>query len=185
MNVHARPDPGADGDLDLDDPDAWVRHAHGVLSGRAPDEPKPLDEWPPPGADPLPVEDLYDRMAASGLTYGPTFQGVERAWRQDDELFGEITLPEDQHAAAARFGAHPALLDAALHLLGLDAPSGDGGDGRRTAPGGPALPFAASGVTLFRTGATAAHVRLSRVDGTAVSVLVTDGAAPRWPPSTA
>ncbi|MCP9955766.1 type I polyketide synthase [Actinomadura madurae] len=179
VNVHARPDPGADGDLDLDDPDAWVRHAHGVLSGRAPDEPKPLDEWPPPGADPLPVEDLYDRMAASGLTYGPTFQGVERAWRQDDELFGEITLPEDQHAAAARFGAHPALLDAALHLLGLDAPSGDGGDGRRTAPGGPALPFAASGVTLFRTGATAAHVRLSRVDGTAVSVLVTDGAGRR------
>ena len=34
--------------------------------------------WPPPGAQAVPVEDLYDRMAERGYDYGPASRGLRR-----------------------------------------------------------------------------------------------------------
>ncbi|EUA93964.1 type I polyketide synthase PikAII domain protein [Mycobacterium ulcerans str. Harvey] len=37
--------------------------------------------WPPPGTAAIEVDDFYDDLAAQGYNYGPTFQGVQRIWR--------------------------------------------------------------------------------------------------------
>ncbi|WP_376697806.1 SDR family NAD(P)-dependent oxidoreductase [Streptomyces eurocidicus] len=132
----------------------WVRHASGALAPEARQPAYAFSEWPPAGAAPLAVEDLYDRFAALGLDYGPVFQGLTAAWSGGgaDEVYAEVALPEGTDAAA--YGLHPALLDAALHAIGL------GGSESRAE-----LPFAWSGVTLHATGATALRVRVAPAPG--------------------
>ncbi|MBJ6622779.1 polyketide synthase dehydratase domain-containing protein [Streptomyces sp. DHE17-7] len=104
------------------------------------------------------------------LRYGAAFQGLRAAWRRGDELFAEVVLPEHVAEKAEEFGLHPALLDAALHPMALDATARDedGGDG------GPRLPFAWSGVTLHATGASAARVRLRPTGPSTVTLEVAD-----------
>src|SRR6185369_1750199 len=84
--------------------------------------------WPPAGAESVPVEGVYEALAASGLAYGPAFQGLRAAWRDGDDLYAEVSLPEGHTDQADAFGIHPALLDAAVHLSvfhGLpDVPAG-------------------------------------------------------------
>ncbi|MDF9815652.1 type I polyketide synthase [Streptomyces sp. SPB162] len=135
--------------------EAWVRHAEGVLSSAAADAGFDLIQWPPAGADAVPVDSLYDDLALLGLEYGPVFQGVQAAWKRGDEVFAEVSLPED--ADAGGFGIHPALLDAALHGIGLGTFFAD--DGRAQ------LPFSWLDVALFATGATALRIRLAPADG--------------------
>ncbi|MFE2144494.1 acyltransferase domain-containing protein, partial [Streptomyces sp. NPDC059456] len=139
---------------------AWTLHAEGTLTrgaASATSAPADLAAWPPPGAAPVAVADAYERLLAGGYGYGPVFQGLRAAWRRGDELFAEIALPAEAgsgEAAADRFTVHPALLDAALHLDRLD----------RIDSGAPA-PLAAASWTdlrLYRTGATALRVRLTR-----------------------
>ncbi|WP_345327255.1 SDR family NAD(P)-dependent oxidoreductase, partial [Kitasatospora aburaviensis] len=145
----------------------WVRNASGTLlpdDGRDP-APADLRSWPPAGATPVPVEGVYPELAARGYAYGPAFRGLRAAWRLGEEIFAEVALAEDDHAAAARFGLHPALLDAALHALGLVEGAGRGGVG---------LPFSWSGVSLHATGATALRVRLSPAGEDTVSLTVAD-----------
>ncbi|MFE7520331.1 type I polyketide synthase, partial [Streptomyces halstedii] len=164
LSLHSRPDTPADGDPDDDE---WTRHAEGVLArdgaeGTDADEPMP---WPPPGAEPLALDGLYDRFAAGGFSYGPAFQGLRAAWRRGDELFAEAVVPAPD---AARFGLHPALLDAALHATGV--PGTPGADAH---PEG-RLPFSWNGVTLRATGAGAIRVRLAPAGPDAVTLTVAD-----------
>ncbi|TPQ22782.1 polyketide synthase dehydratase domain-containing protein, partial [Streptomyces sporangiiformans] len=110
------------------------------------------------------VADLYERLAADGLGYGPVFRGVRAAWRNGGDVFTEVELPAD---AESSFGLHPALLDAALHGIdfsGLMAQSG----------GGTLLPFAWQGVSLHAAGATRLRVQLSEGIGGSVVVRVAD-----------
>ena len=111
--VHARP---AGGEL-LDTP--WTRHAAGVL-GQATTGEGQRFAWPPPGAEPLPLDDLYDRFAAQDCVYGPAFQGLRGAWLAGDEVFAEAVLPEAEESAG--FGLHPVLLDAVLQATELAGP---------------------------------------------------------------
>ncbi|WP_439958717.1 SDR family NAD(P)-dependent oxidoreductase, partial [Saccharomonospora xinjiangensis] len=145
--------------------ETWTRHAHGSLTvGHAVPTARP-GPWPPVGADPVDVADLYPADSDSGLTYGPAFQGLHRAWRQAHEVFAEVRLPDSVREEAGRFGMHPALLDAALHTIGLAASPTD--DPTR-------LPFAWTGVTVHQIGAAAARVRMSPGAGTALSIELTD-----------
>ncbi|WP_308125004.1 polyketide synthase dehydratase domain-containing protein, partial [Streptomyces sp. NEAU-YJ-81] len=112
------------------------------------------------------VGGVYERLAGVGLEYGPVFRGVRAAWRRGDEVFAEVALAEEERAEAGRFGLHPALLDAALHMAGV------GPDGEETGPA--RLPFAWTGVSLYATGATALRVRLSPSGAEGISVLVAD-----------
>ena len=106
-------------------PDApWTRHASGTAgpaSARAP-EPATLGQWPPAGAVEQDLAGFYPELAGAGLGYGPAFQGVRAAWRRDEEIFAEVALPEGTPVAG--FGVHPALLDAALQVIGLGVGSG-------------------------------------------------------------
>ncbi|MFI6628652.1 SDR family NAD(P)-dependent oxidoreductase, partial [Nonomuraea fuscirosea] len=147
----------------------WTRHASGLLTphgGSAGLDSAGVDltAWPPPGATPVPVDGLYERLAAAGYGYGPTFQGVKAAWLRDGEVFAEVALPEG--TGADRYGLHPALLDAALHaeaLLGDDEQ-------------GVSLPFAWTGVTLHASGAAALRVRLRRTGRDTVQLVAADPA---------
>ncbi|MFJ5099549.1 type I polyketide synthase [Streptomyces sp. NPDC088554] len=152
----------------------WTGHATGALApateadgpaghpyGRA---------WPPAGAQPLPVADLYERFAEGGYGYGPAFHGLRAAWRLGRDIYAEVRLPEDQRSQAAGFGVHPALLDAALHgLWPVFAADGEQSGGAR-------LPFSWEGVRLHASGATELRVRLSPDDSGSVAVSATDPA---------
>ncbi|WP_245674512.1 type I polyketide synthase [Herbidospora cretacea] len=123
----------------------WTRHATGVVAPAADGIGADLTSWPPPGAERVPIEGVYDGLAAAGLEYGPVFQGLQAVWRREDELFAEVALDGE----AGGFGLHPALLDAALHTIAVT--------------GGPArLPFSWTDVSLHTRGVTAARVRLAR-----------------------
>ncbi|MGV9553831.1 SDR family oxidoreductase, partial [Streptomyces ardesiacus] len=131
------------------------------------------DAWPPAAARPLPVENLYGELAAEGYEYGPAFRGVRAAWRHGEEVLADVALPAGLAPAAASFGLHPALLDAALHLTDLAADAA-GGD---AAGGGPRLPFAWTAYTLHATGAAELRVRISPAgpDGVALRLTTPDG----------
>ncbi|WP_345006218.1 type I polyketide synthase, partial [Streptosporangium album] len=161
LSIYTRPAQAAD-----DEP--WVRHAVGVLAvGGQTVERFDTSVWPPQGATSIELEGLYEQLAEGGLSYGPLFQGLRAAWRRDDEIFAEVSLPRRLESDANAFGMHPALLDAALHTVafaGLDDSEG----GR--------LPFSWGEVCLHAGGASVLRVRLARIEGDAVSLAVADEA---------
>jgi len=165
VTVHSRPEAATEGDAR-----DWTRHANGVLSqaGSAPEAATAAlgGSWPPAGAAEVELDDVRTALAEAGLEYGPAFLGLRAAWRLGDEYFADVALPEEQREAAGRYGVHPALLDAALHLAALQ----DSPQARQR------LPFAYRGVRLHASGAAALRVRL-RVAGPEELVLDTaDGA---------
>ncbi|MCX4547587.1 type I polyketide synthase [Streptomyces sp. NBC_01500] len=150
-----------DGDGDAPGPEGgteWTRHASGFLTGTdraavpepSPQTPFDFTVWPPNGAEAVPVDGVYDGLAASGHGYGPAFQGLRALWRRGDETFAEVELP----VPAGEFGIHPALLDAALHA--------DIVGGQPEEDGVLRLPFSWHDVRLSASGATALRVRLRR-----------------------
>ncbi|MEX2984377.1 SDR family NAD(P)-dependent oxidoreductase [Streptomyces sp. C36] len=174
VTVYSRREGAAAGEL-------WTTHAMGTVSATpssASDESSDdLAQWPPAGATPLAdgaVEELYERMSGLGLDYGPVFRGVRAAWRQGDVLFAELALPEAVTGTSsgtgpvdvAGFGVHPALLDAALHVIALGGLLPDTGQAR--------VPFSWHGVRVYATGATAVRVRLAAGGEDAVSLQVAD-----------
>ncbi|MFJ5841393.1 type I polyketide synthase [Streptomyces shenzhenensis] len=129
-------------------PGQWTVHVTGTLTEPLPDRHEPhepehgdvdwaVGAWPPVGAEPVPVEDLYADLTDRGYGYGPAFRGLRAVWRAGDDLFAEVALPDGRHDV--RFSIHPALLDAALHPLALT-----GDENRRIR-----LPFAFNGATVW------------------------------------
>ncbi|MFI6449180.1 SDR family NAD(P)-dependent oxidoreductase, partial [Kitasatospora sp. NPDC050543] len=151
-------------DAPLDEP--WLRHAAGFLSPAAEPAGFDLSEWPPAGAEQLPVDGVYEAFAGAGFAYGPVFRGLRAAWRRDGEVFAEVALPEEARVEAGFFGLHPALLDAALHAVGVGGLLEETGQGR--------LPFAWSDVSLFAAGAGELRVRIAAAGADAVSLAVAD-----------
>ncbi|MFB7810069.1 SDR family NAD(P)-dependent oxidoreductase, partial [Streptomyces virginiae] len=169
VTVHSRPEGAADAE--------WTRHASGVLATGAHPVPAAAPAWPPQGARPVPLDDVYDALADRGYEYGPVFQGLGRVWLSGpgasagqgassgavgEERFAEVSLTPEQHADASAFAIHPALLDAALHAMLL-------GDGTELT-----IPFSFSGVTLHASGATALRVHVVPVDANTASLTATD-----------
>ncbi|MFF3852969.1 SDR family NAD(P)-dependent oxidoreductase [Micromonospora sp. NPDC002575] len=158
LAVHSRPADDPRGD--------WIRHADGVLAPGGGDTPEALTEWPPADATAVPVEPIYAQLHRLGVDHGPTFRGLRAVWRTPDAVLAEVALPDG--VAAGGFGLHPALLDAALHVVGLAA------DDDADEAAGARLPFAWSGVALAAVGATHLRVRVTRA-GSAVSLALADG----------
>ncbi|WP_203794796.1 SDR family NAD(P)-dependent oxidoreductase [Actinoplanes derwentensis] len=119
--------------------------------------------WPPVEAIAVPLDDCYGNLRDVGLDYGPAFQALRAVWRSGDDLYAEVALDDEQQRTASRFGAHPALIDAALHALSLPVDGARNVDGDRGGNGGGVtarLPFSWSGVTVHATGADRLRVRL-------------------------
>jgi acyl transferase domain-containing protein/acyl carrier protein len=144
--------------LDRDDTE-WTVNAEGVLSAEVAPLRTVRAEWPPAGAEPVPVADAYERLRERGYAYGPVFQGLRAAWRRDGALFAEVALPAGTDVS--RFGLHPALLDAAMHA-GLLTPDQE-----------TVLPFSWSGVRLHARGASTLRARLTPA-GQDMAVELTD-----------
>ncbi|MHC5909014.1 acyltransferase domain-containing protein, partial [Streptomyces sp. S6] len=147
-----------------DDTLPWTRHAEGHLVP-ATDSTGDTFTLPDTGAESFPLDGFYPGLTDAGFDYGPAFQGLRTVLRTPDgTLYAEAELPEDERPDAARFALHPALLDAVLHALGVDLPTG----------GAPRLPFAWTGVRIQAAGAHAVRARIGRgADGT-VSVDAVD-----------
>nr|AXL05660.1 polyketide synthase [uncultured bacterium] len=163
VDVYSQPD---------DEDEVWTRHATGNLSATPPAPPSggtgfDFTAWPPPGVERIEVGDFYAGLVDRGYTYGPVFQGLRAVWRRGDEVFADVALPEDERGEAARFGLHPALLDAALHAGMLGAAATE-------EHGPPVLPFAWNGLALHAAGASTLRVRLTFVGPTAVSLTAAD-----------
>ncbi|MEU3664532.1 type I polyketide synthase [Streptomyces sp. NPDC032940] len=142
--------------------EAAVCHARGWLGAEAAPTRPFGTQWPPSGAESVPVDALYPRLAASGYEYGPVFRGLRAAWRVGGEVFAEVELAEG--VAGGGFGVHPALFDAVLHAALVDRDAGAGVD----------LPFSWSGVRLGRGVGSRVRVRIGRSGESAMCVEVVD-----------
>ncbi|MYQ62374.1 type I polyketide synthase [Streptomyces sp. SolWspMP-5a-2] len=150
-----------------DDVTGWTVHATATLTTTAPAQEAPdLTVWPPTDATAVDVDDAYTLLAEHGYAYGPAFQGLTAAWRDDQHTYAEITLPENPEADDA-FDIHPALLDATLHTVALDAALG-------SADGSVSVPFSWTGVELYSTGARRLRVRLTPTGDHTVRIHLAD-----------
>ena len=171
--------------------DAWVLHASGLLADEGSDAAGEwlvgeraalVDAWPPVGAQALELDGGYERLADAGLEYGPVFQGLRSAWREGERLFAEVELPEQERVRAGVLGLHPALLDAALHAVGLAAVDAwtagsngsNGSDGGVGDGGEVRLPFVWSGVGLHAVGASALRVCIAVAGADSISLCAVD-----------
>ncbi|MFF7638648.1 type I polyketide synthase, partial [Kitasatospora sp. NPDC008050] len=153
---------------DAEEDAGWLCHGSGLLAAGGHSPSPDLSEWPPPGAEPVPVDDLYELAADGPVLYGPAFQGLRAAWRRGPEVFAEVTLPTGQLERASSFTLHPVLLDAALHTVGLGGLLDDSVPGWR--------PFAWSGVSVHAAGASTLRVRLAPAGANSLTLFATDTA---------
>jgi acyl transferase domain-containing protein/NADP-dependent 3-hydroxy acid dehydrogenase YdfG/acyl carrier protein len=176
VGIYSRPTPsGGEGE---DEEGQWACHANGVLAPadyaqRQADETSSAmtslgaQIWPPSGSESIGLDDFYEQGAELGADFGPAFQGLQAAWRTGDGVLAEVALEEEQQAQAGLFAVHPALLDAALHTVGvLEDPQGE--DGTQSLR----LPFSWSGVRLYATGASRLRVSMRRESDDSVSLVV-------------
>ncbi len=160
ISIYARP---------ADESRPWSRHASGVIRAAegAAARPAPAGSWPPDGAEPIDITDIYDRLATLGYRYGPAFRGLRAAWRSGADVLAEVALTPEQQTAAGRYCLHPALLDAALHaVVGLFFPVPEADMVR--------VPFSWAGTVLHATGADSLRVRVSPAGPDAVAMTLTD-----------
>jgi pimaricinolide synthase PimS1 len=136
----------------------WTLHATGVLASgaKAPVtlESLGIDVWPPRDAESVDISNVYEYLSSQGYGYGPMFMGLKAVWRRGNEIFAEVSLPEEAKADAARFGLHPSLLDAALSATDFLDEAGP------EATGGTQLPFAWEKVSLHASGSSSLRVRI-------------------------
>ncbi|MBX9363034.1 type I polyketide synthase [Streptomyces sp. WAC04114] len=162
VTLHSRADDGAG-----DDEAMWTLHAVGRLARAVEAAPETgVAEWPPRDAVEVDIDGVYDRLADTGFAYGPAFQALTAVWRRGEELFAQVDLPEEPAAEAARFGLHPALLDAALHALAWEELRDGTPSGR--------LPFSWNGVRLHALEASSLRVRYTRQDADTVTLTAAD-----------
>ncbi|HEX8075366.1 MAG TPA: SDR family NAD(P)-dependent oxidoreductase, partial [Thermoleophilaceae bacterium] len=172
FTFHSRTEEAAEGDGRAE----WTRNASGALApeaegaGASGVEQLAAEEWPPAGAEPVDVHDVYDRLAEVGYDYGPSFTGLRAAWRRGDELFADVALDEEHAADAQRYGIHPALFDAALHAGALVAQGPDEGAG----PGQGRMLFSWGGVRAYADGASSLRVRVTPAGEDSWSVAAVD-----------
>ena len=156
----------------------WTRHAAGLLApATAPSDAESDDFriWPPELTEVVDLTGRYEAQAAGGYGFGPTFRGLQAAWRRGGDIFAEVALPDEATEDAAAFGIHPALLDACLHAAGL---AGDAWTGPLASAGHEVLlPFAWTGLSLYAAGAARLRVRLRQDSDTGgISLVATDPA---------
>ncbi|WP_432856459.1 SDR family NAD(P)-dependent oxidoreductase [Amycolatopsis sp. CA-161197] len=146
-----------------DDPEAaWTVHARGhVADGAVPGG--SLGEWPPADAAAVDLTGFHEPHEGDRVEHGPAFQGITAVWCRREEVYAEVTLPEEV-PDAAEFGLHPALADAVSRLAAfadLDVEPDP-------------VPHVWRGFTLHAAGASAMRARLIRTGPESVALALFD-----------
>jgi NADP-dependent 3-hydroxy acid dehydrogenase YdfG/acyl carrier protein len=167
VRVYSRPEAGL-GEL------GWARHATGVVveAGERKQEAFDFTAWPPPGATEVPVERLFEQLAAAGLGYGPAFRGLQTIWQRGEEVFVEVRSRQEPEVYTGLFELHPALLAAGLHgtqlRTFLQKETKDANDLW--------LPFAWNGTRVYATGASRLRARFAQSGDNSISLMLADDA---------
>ena len=93
------------------DETAWTLHAQGVLSFAQEEAAgageSGLETWPPTDGQQIDLAGFYSDLASRGYGYGPSFQGLQEAWRIGDTVYGRVALPEALRNRRSFSGAPP------------------------------------------------------------------------------
>ena len=115
--------------IDDDRPEAWQCHATARVVRREVDTCGHFGDHQALArercCETLDVAEFYQRLTGIGLDYGEAFRGVRELWRGEDEGLGLVEMTGARAADAAGYNAHPALLDACLHVFGAAVGSDD------------------------------------------------------------
>ncbi|WP_420885421.1 polyketide synthase dehydratase domain-containing protein [Candidatus Scalindua japonica] len=88
----------------------------------------------------------YKAFSSRGLSYGPSFHGIEALRYNEREVLARLIMPESVRDVSGQYVLHPSLMDSALQAtLGL-AVSSTGVDGTGD---GVYLPFALNEVFIY------------------------------------
>jgi acyl transferase domain-containing protein/NADPH:quinone reductase-like Zn-dependent oxidoreductase/acyl carrier protein len=141
---------------------SWAVHATGriVLAGADPVAPAASPETPTEQID---GAQLYQRLDARGLHYGPSFRRVQSLRIGAESVVAEIDNPFSDSGHLV----HPAIVDAALHSLA--ALAGDGPDQ------GPVVPARVASVRRFGPlpSPCRAQIHITRPDGMLADITLT------------
>jgi acyl transferase domain-containing protein/ubiquinone/menaquinone biosynthesis C-methylase UbiE len=90
-----------------------LNHPRGVIDGGSQHAAEPAR---PTVGQSVIISEFYAVCDHIGLNFGPSFRGLRRLQRSDNEATGEIELPASAGSSAG-FGLHPAALDACLQAM--------------------------------------------------------------------
>ena len=96
--------------------DAWPKHVHGRIlpsSGALKAPPLPAAEC----GRPIAIDELYRRLDSGGNHYGPRFRCLRELYSDGQQAWGRIALDPASIDEGACYRFHPALLDAAFHMV--------------------------------------------------------------------
>ena len=99
----------------------WTLHATGkVRTAQTNITPSQVDleKYKSECRQPIEVKEHYQQSRQFGLDYGSSFQGICELWSGENQALAQIKLPEELIAETIDYHFHPALLDAALQLIG-------------------------------------------------------------------
>jgi myxalamid-type polyketide synthase MxaB len=104
-------------------PEAWQLHATARVAPRDTDGCGHLEDHQTEARrrcrEAVVVPDFYEQLAGIGLAYGETFRGVRELWRGEAEGLGLVEIDVARLSGLEAYHAHPAVLDACLHLFGV------------------------------------------------------------------
>nr|VFJ42993.1 MAG: myxalamid-type polyketide synthase MxaB [Candidatus Kentron sp. DK] len=98
----------------------WTTHMAGELHpepGSEPPETVDLAALRAQCPTEIPIVEHYLNFRKQGLNYGPAFQGIQRLFRGEGVVLGEIELPESLTRDRDKYRLHPVLLDGAFQTL--------------------------------------------------------------------
>jgi acyl transferase domain-containing protein len=99
----------------------WTLHAGGnIRTANAEIAPPPIDiaQYLTECDRAIDVAEYYQTAQQRGINYGVSFQGIQALWSGLDRAIGQIQLSPELVAESAAYQLHPALLDAALQVMG-------------------------------------------------------------------
>ncbi len=103
----------------------WVLHASGKIQPLEIDtavETFDVEKYLTQCTQPIEVKQHYQQCQQIGIDYGTSFQGIQKLWRGSNQAIAQIKLPQELTAAITDYQFHPALLDAALQVIGHTLP---------------------------------------------------------------
>ena len=98
----------------------WQQHAQGIIrlsAGNSSDIVKPLARYQTECSQSCNVREHYARYRERKIYHGESFQGIRQLWKGDRQAIGQVRLPKVLAGETSEYRIHPALLDAALHVL--------------------------------------------------------------------